>query len=137
MITLLEAGARAAAESGKAWTRTTRAPAILRDGAPYDPHLERFIADLPLNGVRSQHSLRSYAYDLLVWVRFLDEARGKAVWQATREDVDAYHRARRHDDAANSISAASWNRAVAALDKLYRWCQWPLNFPRFWPSKIP
>jgi hypothetical protein len=54
-------------------------------------------------------------------VRFLDEARTKSVWQATREDVDAYHRARRHDDAANRISAASWNRAVAALDKLYRW----------------
>lgn len=121
MITLLEAGARAAAESGKAWTRMTRAPAIQRNGAPYDPHLDRFLADLPINGVRSQHSLRSYAYDLLVWVRFLDEARGKTVWQATREDVDAYHRARRDDDAANRISAASWNRAVAALDKLYRW----------------
>ena len=79
------------------------------------------IRDSSLNGVRSQHSLRSYAYDLLVWVRFLDEARSKTVWQATREDVDAYHRARRDDEAANRVSAASWNRAVAALDKLYRW----------------
>lgn len=123
MITLLEARVRLAAENGNAtaWSRTARAPTILRDGAPYDPHLDRFLADLPLNGVRSQHSLRSYAYDLLVWVRFLDEARGKSVWKATREDVDAYHRARRHDDAAHRISAASWNRAVAALDKLYRW----------------
>ncbi len=123
MITLLEAGVRPAAESGSTatWSRTVRAPAILRDGAPYDPHLDRFLADLPLNGVRSQHSLRSYAYDLLVWVRFLDEARSKTVWQATREDVDAYHRARRDDEAANRVSAASWNRAVAALDKLYRW----------------
>jgi site-specific recombinase XerD len=49
------------------------------------------------------------------------EARAKTVWQATREDVDAYHRARRDDEAANRISAASWNRAIAALDKLYRW----------------
>ena len=65
--------------------------------------------------------MRSYAYDLLVWVRFLDQACAKTVWQATREDVDAYHRARRHDEAANRISAASWNRAIAALDKLYRW----------------
>jgi site-specific recombinase XerD len=121
MITLLEAGGQAAAESGEVWTRTAQAPAILRDGAPYDPLLDRFLTDLPLNGVRSQHSLRSYAYDLLVWVRFLDEARAKTVWQATREDIDAYHVARRHDDAANRISAASWNRAIAALDKLYRW----------------
>jgi site-specific recombinase XerD len=123
MITLQERSGNPSAE-GEApafGNRQARAPAILRNGATYDLHLDRFLADLPLNGVRSQHSLRSYAYDLLVWVRFLDEARGKTVWQATRHDVDAYHRARRHDDAANRISAASWNRAVAALDKLYRW----------------
>jgi hypothetical protein len=90
------------------WTGQAQVPSIVRDGAPYDPHLDRFFADLPLSGVRSQHSLRSYAYDLLVWVRFLDEARAKTVWQATRDDVDAYHRARRHDEAANRISAASW-----------------------------
>lgn len=123
MITLLERRALPA-EGGVAsagWSRRSQVPSIQRDGSTYDARLDQFLADLPLNGVRSQHSLRSYAYDLLVWVRFLDEARGKAVWQASRDDVDAYHRARRHDDAANRISAASWNRAVAALDKLYRW----------------
>src|SRR5262249_14750751 len=103
------------------WSPLARAPSIRRDGEAYDPNLDRFLADLPLNGVRSQHSQRGYAYDLLVWVRFLDEARGKTVWLATREDVAAYHRARRHEDALNRISAASWNRAVSALDKLYRW----------------
>jgi hypothetical protein len=34
-------------------------PIILRDGAPYDPDLDRFFLDLPLNGVRSPHSLRA------------------------------------------------------------------------------
>jgi site-specific recombinase XerD len=123
MITLLER-ARQSAGEGEAdtvWDGRVQVPVILRDGTAYDVHLNRFLADLPLNGVRSQHSLRSYAYDLLVWVRFLDEARAKTLWQATREDVAAYHRARRHDNAAHQISAASWNRAVAALDKLYRW----------------
>ncbi len=121
MITLMER--RPATEGGASgdWSRQAQTPSIRRDGATYDTNLDRFLADLPLNGVRAQHSLRSYAYDLLVWVRFLDEGRGKTVWQATRDDVDAYHRARRHDDATNRISAASWNRAVAALDKLYRW----------------
>ena len=123
MITLLERAEPSAAEAGAAtgWDRRAQVPAILRDGTAYDAQLNRFLADLPLNGVRSQHSLRSYAYDLLVWVRFLDEARTKTVWLATRDDVDAYHRARRQDEALNRISAASWNRAVAALDKLYRW----------------
>jgi integrase family protein with SAM-like domain len=122
MITLLERRAAPVVEAlGLRWRRQSQAPSIRRDGRTYDADLDRYLADLPLNGVRSQHSQRSYAYDLLVWVRFLDEARGKAVWQATRDDVDDYHRARRHDDAPNRISAASWNRAVAALDKLYRW----------------
>ncbi len=146
MITLLEhrASLTTEARASKGWSRQAQAPSIVRDGAPYDPHLDRFFADLPLNGVRSQHSLRSYAYDLLVWVRFLDEARANTVWQATREDVDAYHRARRHDEAANRISAASWNRAIAALDKLYRWAveeglvgQSPFTYRDVWRRPPP
>jgi site-specific recombinase XerC len=94
---------------------------ILRDGALYDPDLDRFFRDLPLNGVRSRHSLRAYGYDVLVWVRFLSEACAKTVWQADRHDVLAYHRVRRRVEAGQRISAASWNRAVACLDRLYRW----------------
>lgn len=96
-------------------------PMILRDGALYDPDLDRFFRDLPLNGVRSRHSLRAYGYDVLVWVRFLLEACAKTVWQADRHDVLAYHRVRRRAEARQRISAASWNRAVACLDRLYRW----------------
>ena len=145
MITLLERRGVQVADAAKSggWNRQAQIPSIQRDGVTYDANLDRFLADLPLNGVRSQHSLRSYSYDLLVWVRFLDEARAKIVWQATREDVDAYHRARRHDDAANRISAASWNRAVAALDKLYRWAvedglmaQSPFTYRDVW-RRIP
>ncbi|WP_455769666.1 site-specific integrase [Rhizobium phaseoli] len=88
---------------------------ILCDGALYDPDLDRFFRDLPLNGVRSRHSLRAYGYDVLVWVRFLSEACAKTIWQADRHDVLAYHRVRRRADAGQRISAASWNRAVACL----------------------
>ncbi|NKL80982.1 tyrosine-type recombinase/integrase [Rhizobium leguminosarum bv. viciae] len=96
-------------------------PMILRNGAPYDPDLDRFFLDLPLNGVRSRHSLRAYGYDVLVWLRFLSEACNKTVWEANRQDVLAYHRARRRDDAGQRIAASSWNRAVACLDRLYCW----------------
>lgn len=96
-------------------------PVILRDGRLYDPDLDRFFLDLPLNGVRLRHSLRAYGYDVLVWVRFLSEASRKTVWQANRNDVLAYHRVRRRVEAGQRISAASWNRAVACLDRLYRW----------------
>src|SRR3546814_13179537 len=65
---------------------------------------------------RSRHSLRAYAYDVAVWLRFLD-ACGKTVWAATRDDVGAYHRERRRDEADHRITAASWNRAVASLGR--------------------
>jgi len=99
----------------------TCVPMILRDGALYDPDLDRFFLDLPLNGMRSRHSLRACGYDVVVWLRFLADARGKHVWQAERADVDAFHRARRRGDARFRISAASWNRSVASLAKLYAW----------------
>lgn len=101
----------------------TFVPVILRDGAPCDPDLDRFLLDLPLSGIRSRHSLRAIGYDLMVWVRFLAQARGKGVWQAGPPDVAAYHRVRRREDAPFRISAASWNRAVASLDRLYRWAE--------------
>lgn len=96
-------------------------PMILRDGTLYDADLDRFFRDLPLHGVRSRHSLRAYGYDVLVWARFLSEACAKTIWQADRHDVLAYHRVRRRADAGQRLSAASWNRAVACLDRLYRW----------------
>ncbi|MDL2407614.1 site-specific integrase [Rhizobium calliandrae] len=97
-------------------------PIILRDGTLYDdPELDRFFRDLPVNGVRSLHSLRGYGYDVLVWTRFLSEACAKTIWQADRHDVLAYHRIRRRADAGQRISAATGNRAVACVDRLYRW----------------
>jgi site-specific recombinase XerD len=98
-------------------------PMILRGDALYDLDLDRFFLELPLDGVRSRHSLRSYAYDVVVWIRFLIEARGKTIWEAERDDVTAYHRARRRGDAGHRITAASWNRAIACLDRLYRWAK--------------
>src|SRR3546814_6337677 len=77
-------------------------PLILRGDALYDPDLDRFFVDLPLAGIRSRHSLRAYAYDVAVWLRFLD-ACGTTIWDAARDDVTAYHRARRRGDAAQRI----------------------------------
>lgn len=96
-------------------------PIILKDGALYDAALDRFLCDLPANGARSRHTLRAYGYDVMVWARFLDEARGKTIWRADRDDVAAYHRARRRCAVQERISASSWNRAIASLDKLYGW----------------
>jgi site-specific recombinase XerD len=97
-------------------------PFILDECGGYDVHLNRFFRACPTMGVSSSNSLRAYARDLLVWMRFLCERRGnKPIWQADREDVAAYHAARRRSAPVHRISAASWNRAVAALEKFYGW----------------
>ena len=92
-----------------------------RDGS-YFHDVNRFFRACPTMGVRSRHSLRAYAHDIFVWMRFLEERRGgKQLWRADYNDVIAFHHARRLTDAPFQISAPSWNRAIAALDKLYRW----------------
>ncbi|MFK4299413.1 site-specific recombinase XerD [Arthrobacter sp. GAS37] len=64
----------------------------------------------------------AYARDILAWSDFLEERQGKAsVWEATRNDVLAYHALRRTVDPETAISAGTWNRAVVSLDRLYRW----------------
>jgi hypothetical protein len=54
MITLLERRAAPAVEAlGSGWSRQFQPPSIRRDGGIYDADLDRFLADLPVNGVRS------------------------------------------------------------------------------------
>ncbi len=110
-----------------------RMPFILAFDGSYDLQLNRFLRELPHNGVRSWHSWKSYALDLLIWCRFLQEHRNTTVWKATRADLIVYHQARRRGlaplpsaptlDSSRTafISAASWNRTIAALEKFYQW----------------
>ncbi|MDJ1637438.1 tyrosine-type recombinase/integrase [Rhizobium rhizogenes] len=97
-------------------------PFILGDDGSYDHDLNRFFRACPTLGVRSPNSLRAYGLDILTWARFLVERRdNKSLWTADRHDVAAFYAARRLSLPPGHISAASWNRSVAALDKLYRW----------------
>ncbi len=97
-------------------------PFILGSDGTYDHHLNRFLRSCPTMGVRSLNSLRAYAGDIAVWMRFLEDRRdGKSLWSADRDDIAAFHEARRLSEPPFRISASSWNRMIAALDKLYRW----------------
>lgn len=99
-------------------------PFILGDDGTYDLDLNRFFRACPTMGVRTPNSLKSYARDILTWLRFLAERRGgKTPWQVDREDVAAFRAARRRSPPPHRISAASWNRCIAALEKLYGWAQ--------------
>ena len=96
-------------------------PFVLDTDGSYCWELNRFLRELPGLGVPSRASWRAYALDIVTWARFLEARRGKGLWEATREDVAAYHRVRRVVDPTAAVSKATWNRSVAALDKLYRW----------------
>ncbi|MGH9279414.1 MAG: tyrosine-type recombinase/integrase [Acidimicrobiales bacterium] len=96
-------------------------PFVLDTDGSYCWELNRFFRQLPGLGVHSRASWRAYALDVVTWARFLELRRGKGLWDAKKEDVVAFHRVRRIVDPTASVSKATWNRSVAALDKLYRW----------------
>lgn len=103
---------------------TAGVPFIIADDGDYDADLNRFFRTCPTMGVRSLNSLKAYARDLVTWMRFLSQQRGgKSVWQADRDDIAAYHAARRRSAPRSRVTAASWNRSVAALEKFYGWAQ--------------
>ncbi|MFH9796315.1 tyrosine-type recombinase/integrase [Streptomyces virginiae] len=96
-------------------------PFILGPDGSYDRHLNRFFRALPTLGCRSANSWEGYARDLAVWGRFLRERRDRSVWTAERADFDAFYAARRLSQAPFRVTAKTWNRSSAALDKFYRW----------------
>jgi site-specific recombinase XerD len=99
-------------------------PFVLGPDGSYDLNLNRFLRELDGWGVRSAHTVQAYARDLMLFGRFLHEQRGgRSLWQADQEDLRAYKRARRRTPGFE-VSAATWNRFLAALDK---WVQWALH----------
>jgi len=133
----LSAAAIAAAESSGL---VDGMPFILGRDDSYDHDLNGFFRAGPTMGVRSMNSLKAYGRDILVWMRFLAERRdGKSLWQADRDDIAAFHEARRLSAPPHRVSAASWNRSIAALDKLYCWAveekliqAAPFTYRQFW-----
>lgn len=96
-------------------------PSVLFGGAPYSAEVDEFLLALPIQGVRSPRSLRSYAYDLVLWLRFLMVVRKRSVLDATSDDVAAFHRARRRGPVDERVSPTTWNRSVSVLMRFYRW----------------
>src|SRR5262245_33819050 len=74
---------------------TDHMPFIFGEDGLYDERLNQFFRELPLNGVRSPKSWRSYALDLLTWIRFLTQCRNKTIWGGNHTDLVAFHAVRR------------------------------------------
>ncbi len=96
-------------------------PFFLGSDGRYLHVLNAFMRSLPVSGCRSPETWRAYAYDILSFILFLHDRSG--TWdpfQAVFEDLEAYARQRTVGDRPE-ISPLSWNRALAALEKLYDW----------------
>lgn len=97
-------------------------PFVLAADGSYDVHLNRFFRELDGWGVRSRNGVLAYARDVMLFCRFLHEARGgKTIWKCDSADLRAYKTARLRGDGPYRVSAATWRRSVAALDKWVRW----------------
>ncbi|GLR78893.1 site-specific integrase (plasmid) [Azospirillum oryzae] len=95
-------------------------PFFLDAAGRYDRVLNKFFRDLSADGCRSPRTWRAYARDLHLFARFLDErCGGTPLLRASKDDLRSYYRARRLGLAA--VTERSWNRAIAALDRFYRW----------------
>lgn len=98
-------------------------PFVLASDGSFDLDLNRFFRALPLLKVTSPVSWREYASDIVLWGRWLEEERGKRIWDATFEDMQAFHSARRGGNGSKPVTPSTWNRNVAALNKLYKWAE--------------
>jgi site-specific recombinase XerD len=101
-------------------------PFVLAPDGAYDVALNRFFRDLPDWGVRSANSQAAYARDLTLFCRFLYQRRGgRTIWQADQEDLRAFKVVRRRVGVEQGrITAGTWNRFIAALDK---WVEWAVH----------
>lgn len=89
------------------------------EGAPLRA-ANRWLAALPVYGCASPRTWKAYAFDFLDWEGFLGE-RGATALAATRDDLAAYHAARRLGEGGEVLSPSSWNRRMSALDSFYGW----------------
>ncbi len=91
------------------------------DGRPLH-EINRWLRELPMRNSRSPNTWEAYAEDSLDWYRFM-HGRGVSVFDATRDDLAAYHTERLlgTGDPSRNLKPASWNRKISALDNLYHW----------------
>lgn len=98
-------------------------PFFLNEDGSYADALNRWLRDLPGDGAAARSTWVNYARDVHVFLRFLNHARPGVQWtEVTTDDLHRYAKERREDPTSDLyVSGASWNRALAALERLYDW----------------
>jgi site-specific recombinase XerD len=95
-------------------------PFILGSDGSYDCSVNAYLAELTAH--LTPGTVRAYAFDLLMWLRFLAEHRGlESPWDATPADVGAFYEARRCGPVELRIAASTWDRQIGSLSRLFEW----------------
>ncbi|MBY6315291.1 tyrosine-type recombinase/integrase [Rhodococcus kroppenstedtii] len=96
-------------------------PFLLGPDFDYDVDLNRFFASSSML-LMSVNTQVGYARDIGQFLTFLSSARGQHDWKKALEtDFIAYYFWRCRDESGPRVSASTWNREVAAINKFYRW----------------
>lgn len=96
-------------------------PYLIAPTCEYDVQLNAFFYSVDMLGARLSTRV-GYARDLKGFLDFLYFGRDGRTWRdATEEDHRAYLIWRREDPVGPRISASTWDREVAAVNRFYRW----------------
>ncbi len=96
-------------------------PFFLGSDGSYPRLLNQFLRDLPILGCPSSNTWRAYATDLQSLLAHLEVTNcPRGLLDLEFEDLRSYRDRRRNGEPA-AVSAATWNRALAALQKFFDW----------------
>ena len=96
-------------------------PYLLSPDYVYDVELNEFFQDVRMLG-SAPNTQVGYARDIAGFLTFLWSSRGKRSWRdAAESDHLAYLYWRRSDPDGPRVAASTWNREVAAVNRLYQW----------------
>jgi site-specific recombinase XerD len=100
-------------------------PFFLDENGLYDYELSGFFCFVSTDGARSIESLRTYAEQLNLLLRWLF-AQGKTWRETKRADLRAYYRVRR---IIGGVSASTWNLGMTVIARFYEWALWEKLIP--------
>ncbi|MEE6168587.1 MULTISPECIES: tyrosine-type recombinase/integrase [unclassified Mycolicibacterium] len=96
-------------------------PFLLSPDYTYDVELNEFFQNVRLLASASNTQV-GYARDIAGFLTFLWSSRGKRSWRnADESDHLSYLYWRRTDPDGPRVAASTWNREVAAVNRLYQW----------------
>lgn len=95
-------------------------PIVRQDDGQPALHLNDFLRYVRTDGV-SLKTAAIYARDLIVFGRYLRQARGKSLLEATSADVGEYRILRLEGPSEYRLAGSSWRRASLAITRFYRW----------------